>query len=343
MKSLFLAFVEEKDGDLSKNSLEALGAATAIPGELTVGLAGDNESAILKALENIGSVQSAKFIFVKSAELAEPRYASDIKALQTLAKSCSPDIIIAPASARISRVIAGLSARLGGAVDSQVTDLAMEGDNLAVTRWFYRQRMTGKISRTARPWCITISSGCFEPFVGEASKPAAEEISLAIEDSEKKVQVIGKLAPSEDEQTIRPEAELLLVAGAGWTKKQPSGAVRTEEASSLILEFVGQSGASLGSSKSLVDISGEGQSVLPFLSHLHQVGQTGSTPRHSKGLATCCHGEEPHAVGWRFINERRAINLDAACGWAQGKADVLYVADAFEVMTRINELLTNKS
>ena len=69
------------------------------------------------------------------------------------------------------------------------------------------------------------------------------------------------------------------------------------------------------------------------------IGQTGATPRHPKGLATCCHGEEPHVVGWRFINERRAVNTDAGCGWAMGKADVLYVADAFEVIAKVNELL----
>ena len=44
-------------------------------------------------------------------------------------------------------------------------------------------------------------------------------------------------------------------------------------------------------------------------------------------------------VGWRFITQRRAINLDPACGWARGKADVLYVADAFEVMREVNRLL----
>ncbi len=80
--------------------------------------------------------------------------------------------------------------------------------------------------------------------------------------------------------------------------------------------------------------------MLPFLSHLNQVGQTGSTPRHAKGLSTCCHGEEPHTVGWRFIGERRAISLDANCGWARGKADILYVADAFAVMAQVNALLT---
>ena len=46
-------------------------------------------------------------------------------------------------------------------------------------------------------------------------------------------------------------------------------------------------------------------------------------------------------AGWRFINERRAISLDPNCGWARGKADVLYVADAFEVMARVNALLAS--
>ena len=105
------------------------------------------------------------------------------------------------------------------------------------------------------------------------------------------------------------------------------------------MDFLKASRASLGSSKSLVDLGGEGQAVLPFLSHLNQIGQTGATPRHAKGLSTCCHGEEPHTVGWRFISERRAINLDPNCGWARGKADVLYVADAFAVIAKVNELL----
>ncbi len=48
-------------------------------------------------------------------------------------------------------------------------------------------------------------------------------------------------------------------------------------------------------------------------------------------------------VGWRFVNERRAVNLDPNCGWARGKADVLYVADAFQVLAKLNELLASGS
>ena len=166
-----------------------------------------------------------------------------------------------------------------------------------------------------------------------------ESITIQLNKKAGRTKVVGVQAPSTNTQTIRPDAEVLFVAGAGWTKKQADGQLHMKEAEELILGFLKNCNSSLGSSKSLVDQSVEGEAVLSFMSHLNQVGQTGSTPRHPKGLATCCHGEEPHAVGWRFINERRAINMDANCGWAQGKADVLYVADAFQVMTKVNELL----
>jgi electron transfer flavoprotein alpha subunit len=167
----------------------------------------------------------------------------------------------------------------------------------------------------------------------------AEVVELSPETPASRTIVKGVQASEGDSQTIRPEADVLLVAGAGWTKKQADGEVHAEDAEKLILGFLKKADSSLGSSKSLVDLGSEGQKVLSFLSHLHQIGQTGATPRHPKGLSTCCHGEEPHAVGWRFINERRAISLDANCGWAHGKADVLYVADAFAVMTLVNAML----
>ena len=148
------------------------------------------------------------------------------------------------------------------------------------------------------------------------------------------------MRPKLGEQTIRPDAKLLFVAGAGWTKKQADGAAHAGRARN------GSSWTSCAprrrrwaAASALVDLSGEGQAVLTCMTHLNQIGQTGATPRHPKGLSTCCHGEEPHVVGWRFITERRAVNLDANCGWARGKADVVYVADAFEVMRQVNGLL----
>jgi electron transfer flavoprotein alpha subunit len=199
--------------------------------------------------------------------------------------------------------------------------------------------MEGVLTRTQRPWFILLDPGSQPAWTGEPGTAFVEPVSPDLAEPAQRTEVCGVREPATDVQTIRPDASLLFVTGAGWTKKQADGQSHVPEAEKLIRDFLKLTRASLGSSKSLVDLGGEGQAVLSFLTHLNQIGQTGATPRHAKGLSTCCHGEEPHTVGWRFINERRAISLDGNCGWARGKADVLYVADAFQVMTKLNERL----
>ena len=147
--------------------------------------------------------------------------------------------------------------------------------------------------------------GTHPAWIGAAGTATVEPLAVTLGDAAKRTTVTGFRTPAADAQTIRPDASLLLVAGAGWTKKQADGQTHVPEAEQLILDFLRLTRASLGSTKSLVDLGGEGQAVLSFLSHLNQIGQTGATPRHPKGLSTCCHGR-PHTVGWRFINERRA-------------------------------------
>lgn len=328
----------EPDGSLAKPALEALSAARFLskqaPAALfSVGLSGENLTA---AANQIGTCGAARFLGVSGAEFAVPRYATDAAAAEALVRASGATLIVASSTSRWARCLGGVAQRLGGRIDTHITGLAAPEGRITVSRWYYRQRMEALLWRTHRPWFLLMDSGCFDPWSGEPANVAVEPVAAA---AESRTRFAEYRAPQAGEQTIRPDAKLLFVAGAGWTKKQADGKTHVGEAADLILNFLRKTQASLGSSKSLVDLSGEGQAVLPFLSHLNQVGQTGSTPRHPKGLATCCHGEEPHVVGWRFIHERRAVNLDPNCGWAQGKADVLYVADAFAVLRKLNELL----
>jgi len=336
---VFLAHTES-DGSLAKASLEALTAAKSLAeglgAPLAVGLFGADVAAAASAVAGCGA--TAVYGVVGGA-FDVPRYATDAAAMTALCQAASASIVIAADDSRFSRALPGAAARLGGRIDAHVAALEVRDGKPVATRGFYRQRMAAEISRSARPWCLTVSSGCFAAYAGAPGQAAVTAVDVPVSEAMARTAPKAVIAPSADEQTIRPDAKVLFVAGAGWTKKQADGAPHTAEAGELILGFLGACKASLGSSKSLVDMGGAGESVLPFLTHLHQVGQTGATPRHAKGLATCCHGEEPHVVGWRFIGERRAVNLDPACGWAQGKADVLYVADAFAVMRKVNELL----
>jgi len=339
MESILLLAHTEEDGTLAKSALEALSSALALGGELTIGLVGRR---VQEAADQVAEA-GARIMAVAGDAYAAPRYATDAAAAEALARASGATLILAPSTSRWARALPGVACRLGGLVDTHATRLALENGVPAVTRWYYRQRMEAVLTRSQRPWLVLLESGCESPWAGTPAAAGSAAVEMVVPpDPTTRTTVHGVRAPQSGQQTIRPDAKLLFVAGAGWTKKQADGAVHTTEAADLILGFLGASNASLGGSKSLVDLSGEGQAVLPFMTHLNQIGQTGATPRHPKGLSTCCHGEEPHVVGWRFVNGRRAVNLDANCGWARGKADVLYVADAFEVMRHLNRLLDNR-
>lgn len=341
---LFLAHVDEAGDDLPKSGYEVLGAAVELVQQtgatLSIGLLGGE---VQKAADSVASAGAAKILVVSGSEFASPRSASDAAASEALCRAANAELILAPATSRFLRGLPVLAHRLNGRVDTHVSSLRFANGALTATRWFYRQRLEGAFQRADRPWIVLFDSGCHEPWRGASIPTQVEQLSVTLPSEAKRTTVVGIRAPKSDSQTIRSDAALLFVAGAGWTKKQQDGKAHPQEAEKLILEFLRKSGASLGGSKSLVDQSGESQAVLGFMTHLNQVGQTGATPRHPKGLSTCCHGEEPHVVGWRFINERRAINLDPNCGWARGKADVLYVGDAFEVVAKVNALLAESS
>lgn len=333
-KALLLLHTEA-DGRLSKASLEALGCALQFA-ELTVGLVGGT---VQGAADSIGTCGAARMLAVEGEDFAQSRYATDAAAAEAICRAAGGQVILAPGTSRWSRALPGVAQRIGARVDSHVNAMA-SGE---ARRWLYRNRIEVSLRREAGTWMVLLDGGAATAWSGAPAAANVERLQVTVDESLRRTGVVRVEAPEADQQTIRPDAKLLLVAGAGWTKKQKDGKTHTEEAGELIQDIVRLTQASLGSSKSLVDLGSEGESVLPFLTHLHQVGQTGSSPRHAKGLATCCHGEEPHVVGWRFIHERRAINLDAGCGWARRKADVLYVADAFEVLREMRNLLGARS
>jgi electron transfer flavoprotein alpha subunit len=333
---LVLTHADESGATLTRASLEAVTAgkdlALRLSATLTIGIVAADATTCAALL---GSAAS-RVLAVSGEAFVQARYATDAAACEALCRAVDPTLVLAPSSSRFARVAAGVAQRLGGVIDTHISAIG-GSDSIEASRWFYRQRVEAVLAREKRPWFLLLDGGNCPPFAGAGRAASVEDVAVELPPA--RTTVRGFRMPAQDAQTIRPDAKLLFVAGAGWTKKQPDGQAHADEAAQLIMGFLRASGASLGSSKSLVDQGGDGQPVLPFLTHMNQIGQTGATPRHSKGLSTCCHGEEPHVVGWRFIGERRAISLDPNCGWTRGKADVVYIADAFKVMAKLNALL----
>jgi len=336
---LVLMHADETGSTLTKASLESVAAgkelAAQLGAQLAVGVIASDAAAAAAPLASLG----ARLLAASGEALTQARYATDAAACEAICRAAQPTLVLAPGSSRFARIMAGVAHRLGGAVDTHITALSGTA-NVEASRWFYRQRIEAVVTRPTRPWFLLLDAGTHAAFAGSTGTAPVEQVAIDLPTP--RTTVTGFKAPQQDAQTIRPDAKLLFVAGAGWTKKQPDGQIHANQAGETILRFLRDSGASLGSSKSLVDQGGDGLPVLPFLTHMNQIGQTGATPRHPKGLSTCCHGEEPHVVGWRFINDRRAISLDPNCGWTRGKADVVYIADAFQVMAKVNELLESK-
>jgi electron transfer flavoprotein alpha subunit len=336
---LVLTHADESGSALTKASLETVTAGRELAARLSANLAIGIVAADAQAIAGVLASTGARLLGVSGPDFAQARYASDAAAVEALCRAAGATIVLAPCTSRFVRVAAGVAHRLGGLIDTHITALS-GSETIEASRWYYRQRVEAVISRDARPWFLLVDAGTHAAYAEESGAANVEQVSVQL--PQLRTTVSGFRTPEQGVQTIRPDAKLLFVAGAGWTKKQPDGQIHVAEAGDLILNFLRLTNASLGSSKSLVDQGGEGQAILPFLSHLNQVGQTGATPRHPKGLSTCCHGEEPHVVGWRFIGSRRAISLDPNCGWTRGKADVVYIADAFQVIAKLNALLETK-
>ena len=149
-------------------------------------------------------------------------------------------IVIVPGCARFARVAAAVAFRLGGVIDTHI--IAIGGtDKVDASRWFYRQRVEAVISRDQRPWFLIVDPGtlaAYERGSSQADSASASVEQIAVEPPALRTTVTGMRSPALSGETIRPDAELLFVAGAGWTKKQPDGQVHANDAAHLIHDFL---------------------------------------------------------------------------------------------------------
>jgi electron transfer flavoprotein alpha subunit len=118
-KILLLAHTEA-DGTLGKAALEALTAALALGGELTVGLVG---TATQAAADQIAGAGAVRFLAVTGEAFGAPRYSTDAAAAEALCRAAGCALVIAAGTSRWARALPGVAHRLGGRVDTHATAL----------------------------------------------------------------------------------------------------------------------------------------------------------------------------------------------------------------------------
>src|SRR5579862_2034342 len=201
MESILLLIHTEADGTLARPAVEALSTAQSLGGAFSVGLVGGEVQA---AANHIAGAGAARILSVAGETFAQPRYATDAAAAEALCLAAGAKVVLAPATSRWARALPGVAFRLGGRVDTHVTGLAVSNGAPAVTRWFYRQRMEGVLTRQQRPWIMLLDPGCFTAWNGAAGTAKVESVTVAA--PETRTAVTGVHAPQADAQTIRPDA-----------------------------------------------------------------------------------------------------------------------------------------
>jgi electron transfer flavoprotein alpha subunit len=134
---LVLTHVDDTGSTLTKASLEAVTAglefSAQLGASLSIGIVAANADSAASSLASAG----ARLLAVSGEPFAQPRYATDAAACETLCRAAQATIVLAPSGSRFSRVAAGVAHRLGGFIDTHITSIA-SGDTLEATRWFYR-------------------------------------------------------------------------------------------------------------------------------------------------------------------------------------------------------------
>jgi electron transfer flavoprotein alpha subunit len=309
-----LAVAEQRDGALRKVSEEAVSAAwplaQAIGGQVhAVVLGGKGTAAAAGGLGKFG----AEKVFAAEHE-AFTHYAPEAftTALVELVRANGYHTVVFAASALGKDLAPRVAARLDAPLAADATELAVEGDDLIVTRPMYGGRAFARVSLEGQPRLVSVRPNVFRAREN-AGAGAVETLDTAADAG--RVRVIEVKAASGDALDVG-EAPIVVSGGRGM--KGPENWHLLE----ALRDALG-SNAALGASRAVVDAG--------WRPHAEQVGQTGKTVSPQLYFAVAISGAMQHLAGMRSAKTIVAINKDA-------DAPIFKVAD-YGLVGDVNEIL----
>ena len=309
-----LAVLEQRDGVLRKISHEVVTAAQRLGGGV--------EAVVCAAGAVQGADQAAKYGADKIVTLTNPAFAkyapeACAQALADRAKQGGYRTIVFAASATGKDLAPRVAAKLGVAVAADITDLAVDGGCVVVTRPVYAGKALLQVNVASQPAVLSLRPNVFTP-VERPKAGAAETVAVTVPAGRVVVREI-KAAPAGTLDVA--EAQVIISGGRGL--KEPANFKVLEE---LARAFGGQ--AAVGASRAVVDAG--------WRAHADQVGQTGKTVSPSLYIAVGISGAIQHLAGMRTSKVIVAINKDKDAPIFK-VADYGVVGDLFEIVPKLTE------
>lgn len=317
MTNKFLVFVEQRDGQIKKSSLEVVNqackSATELNADVEVVIIGD----AIDNLQALGNYGINKVTHLKNTDLANYSVSAYSKLLLEFAQETDANLIMFANTAMGKDLAPYLAIKLNAAIATDCVELSTSDDKISVTKPVYAGKALTKVEFNSEKVILTLRPNVFT--IGDISDTNAEVVVNEVSDLNfsNKVTDVSKASGTLD------VAEASIVVSGGRGLKAPENFGMIEELASLL-------GAATGASRAAVDAG--------WRPHSHQVGQTGKTVSPNLYIAVGISGAIQHLAGMRSSKYIVAINKDKDAP-IFGVADYGIAGDAFEVVPALIEEL----
>lgn len=240
---------------------------------------------------------------------------ANVDAVCALIDQEQPSFLIAPANPQSRDILARVAARLKCGLAQDCIALVAKGEKLTAKRYVRGTTLVEEVAVAGRVPLATIRPNVFQQA-----------------DDEPQIISMPSVAPSTHVHVVETlEAEKGMVELATARRVVAGGrAMKSAENFKILKELADVLGAAVGASRAAVD---EG-----YISHDHQVGQSGTTVTPSLYIACGISGSIQHLAGMRAAKCIVAINSDPEAP-IFSKADYGIVGDLFEVVPELTQIL----
>ena len=317
-KDLWVFIETNEDGTAKNVGLELLTPGRDLAGKQGGAVAavviGSNVDAAVKA---VGEHGADKIYVVDGPEYAQYSTDAYAHALCTLVEKYGPTSMLIGATNNGRDLGPRVSCRLktGLTADCTALDIDAESGNVAWTRpAFGGNLMATILCPDHRPQIGTVRPGVFKKTAAQERTAQVIREDIHVDAAAIRTQVLEILKDMDGEKVDLEGAEIIVSGGRG---------VGGPEGFEVIRALAKELGATVGASRAAVDAD--------WISHAHQVGQTGKTVAPKLYIACGISGAIQHLAGMSGSDVIVSINMDADAPIFD-VADYGVVGDLFEVL-----------
>ena len=310
-----LVFVEQRNSEVRKASLQALSEAKRQGGAVSAVLPG---SGIGDAAAGLGAWGADKVYVADDPNLE--LYSSDgyAEVVTKAVEQAQPSAIFFAGTAMGRDLAPTVAARLGVGAIPDAVGLTLDGETFSVRRPVYSGKAVATVNTAGNtPQVISLRPNVFaaEESAGAGEIVALDGLSLSIR------AVVKELLEAAGGELDVAEADIIVSGGRG---------IKGPENFALIKSLADALGGAVGASRAAVDAG--------WIEHSHQVGQTGKVVSPSLYIAAGISGAIQHLAGMSSSKVIVAINKDPDAPIFK-VADYGIVGDLFDVIPPMVEAI----